>query len=103
MKNRKLAIAITIVTSLCCLCLAVISCAFGGFAVAGLPFETTINGYTDYQYIPPTIGFVLIVVALFMVIVPAVVGFLTLRKPKDAAPVVVPPAVSPDEPLPPTS
>jgi len=105
MKNRGLAIAITVITSLCCLCLAIVSCVVGGFAAAEVPFETTVNGYTDYTYLPPTLGYVLIVLALFMVIVPVVVGFLTLRKRKDAAaPAEVPPAAPPpDEPLPPTS
>jgi hypothetical protein len=74
-------------------------CVFGGLIAAGQPFETTVNGYSDYQTFPAPIGYALLCFSCLSILVPIVVGFLTLRKkPVDAVVDQLP-----NEPLPPAS
>ena len=97
--NRNVSIAITVVTSLCCLCFAIMSCIFGGMIASGTPFNTSANGVdTGVQTFPAPVGYALICLAVIFIIIPIVVGFFTLRnKPASAtAPVS-------DGPLPPAS
>ncbi len=97
MQNRTVAIVITVVTALCCLCLAMMSCIWGVIIASGQPITSTLNGVESVDTLPAPLGFALICLSLIFVIIPVVVGFLTLRKkPEEAA------AVS-SEPVPPAS
>ena len=96
--NKTIAIVITVIVALCCLCAALFACIFGGMIVAGQPINTPINGETTQQVYPPTYGVALLCLSVLFVLVPVAVGFFTLRK-KPAQVETVPP----DEPLPPAS
>lgn len=96
--NRTVAIIITVVVALCCVCVALVSCVFGGMIVAGQPIDTTVNGQTTSQVYPASYGVVLLCLSALFVAVPVAVGFFTLRKkPEESA--VIPPS----EPIPPAS
>jgi len=94
--NRTVGIIVTIVTALCCGCLAIMSCIWGGLIASGQPIETTVNGATESQVLPMPVGIALICLSLIFIIIPVAVGFFTLRN-KPAA------ADNLGEPLPPTS
>lgn len=103
MKNRTTAILLTVGSALLCGCPALIACITGGMIVAGVPFTTTVGGYTSTQPMPVAYGIGLLCLAVIFILVPIVVGVLTLRKPKEATaaqPIEISP---PGEPLPPTS
>jgi len=94
--NRTLAIVITVVTALCCGCLALLSCIWGGLIASGQPVTVTgADGSSSIQTLPAPLGFTLICVSLILIIIPIAVGFFTLRN-KPAEPVI-------NEPLPPVS
>ena len=94
----------TIASVLLCGCPGIIACIFGIMIAAGVPFDTTVNGYTSTQALPVGYGIGLLCASVIFVAIPVVVGVLTLRtkKPKVAE---VPPAdvLPPSEPLPPAS
>lgn len=96
MKNRGLAIALTVIIALLCLCPALVSCGFGVAIATGQPVNLDINGVSQQQYYPPSYGFALMCVSLLFVLVPVLVGIFTLRKPKDAP-------AQPGEPMPPAA
>ena len=102
MKNRTTAIILTVVSSVLCGCLGIAACVAGILVVAGVPFTTTVNGYSSEQTFPVGYGIGGICASVILVAIPVVIGILTLRKKKDAgtAAVDVPP---PSEPLPPAS
>jgi hypothetical protein len=105
MMNRTVGIALTIITALCCGCLAIFSCIFGGLIAAGQPLTTTLNGVETQQIVPVPVGLALLCVSVIFIAIPIAVGFFTLRKkPADAlAPLPVSESIPPSEPLPPTS
>lgn len=86
MKNRTVGIVITALTALCCLCLALISCVWGILIASGAPITTTVDGIETVQTLPAPIGFALLCLAVIFVIIPIVVGFLTLRKKPETSP-----------------
>lgn len=90
--NKNTGILVTVITSLLCGCSALISCVWGVLIASGQSIDVTSNGITTQQSISPTIGFILLCLSVFMILVPIAVGFFTLRK-KPEAPVdsVVPP------------
>jgi hypothetical protein len=100
MQNRTTAIILTIVAVLLCGCPGIGACVSGILIAAGVPFTTTVNGYSTTQALPVGYGIGLICLAVILVVIPIVVGVLTLRKktPKDVAPIT-----PPSEPLPPAS
>jgi hypothetical protein len=100
MQNRTTAIILTIASVLLCGCPGIGACIFGGLVVAGMPFTTTLNGYSSTQPLPIGYGIGALCAAVIFIIIPIVVGVLTLRKKKEAAPA---PVVPPSEPLPPAS
>ena len=102
MQNRTTAIILTVASVLLCGCPGLIACIFGVLIATGVPFETTLNGYTSTQPLPVGYGIGALCAAVILVIIPVVVGVLTLRKKKLPAPApeeVLPP----QEPLPPAS
>jgi hypothetical protein len=91
--SRNVGIAVTIVTALCCVCLALIACGFGGVIASGTPFNTSINGIdTGQATVAKSWGYFLICLSIIFIIIPVVVGFFTLRnKPAAVESPVVPP------------
>jgi predicted membrane channel-forming protein YqfA (hemolysin III family) len=86
----------TVVSALACGCGALFFCVVGGFSVAGIPFNISMNGQQSVETLPPTYGYVLLCLSVLFVAVPIAVGFFTLRKKPQ------PPAVN-NEPIPPAS
>jgi putative Mn2+ efflux pump MntP len=85
MQNKNTGIIATIAAVVLCGCPGLFLCLFGAITASG-------NGTFNDQYLPPTVGFVLICLSLIFVLIPVGVGFFTLRKkPEPAADVVVPP------------
>jgi hypothetical protein len=77
--NRTVGIVLTIVTVLCCACPGLIMCVFGGMIGAGVPLTTTLGDVSSVQHLPGSYGFGLICLSIFLIAIPIVVGFLTLR------------------------
>jgi len=93
MQNRTIGIIATVVTALACGCASLFSCIWGFMISSGTPIDVTTNGVTTPQVLSPTIGYVLLCLSLFMILVPVAVGFFTLRR----KPVAI------NEPFPPAS
>lgn len=98
--NRTIGIILTIVTVLCCACPGFGLCIFGGLIAAGQPVTTTLNGVESSQVYPASYGIALICLAAFLVVIPVVVGFFTLRN-KPAPATQAPSGFN--EPMPPAS
>jgi hypothetical protein len=98
MENRTLAIVITVITALCCGCLALTSCLWGVIGLAGQPITTTVNGVESLETMPVPLALALMCLSVIFIAIPVAVGFFTLRK--KPAPVA---AIVNDEPLPPTT
>jgi uncharacterized membrane protein len=95
MEKKTIGIIATVVTALCCGCVALLSCIWGGMIATNTPFNVTSNGQESIQTFPPAIGYVLLCLSVIFILVPVAVGFFTLRK-KPEAPVS-------NEPIPPAS
>lgn len=91
MQNRTIGIVATIFTAIFCGCFSVISCVWGVIIARGGPVDVTSGGVTTPQTFSPTIGYVLLCMSVFMILVPIAVGFFTLRKKPEVATVEVPP------------
>jgi hypothetical protein len=93
MQNRTIGIAATVLTSIFCGCLGIISCVWGVIIARGAPVDITSNGVTTPQTFPPAIGVGLLCLSVVMILIPVAVGFFTLRK-KPEVPVIsdTPPA-----------
>lgn len=119
MDKRTVGMIATIATALICGCCSLFGCIIGIGAITG---NGTIELGGTTQPMPPSYGYVFLCLSVLFIIVPIVVGFVTLRKkPNEAAPVPAPvPAPKPpespaktvvsqpkppadDEPLPPAS
>ncbi len=92
MQNRTIGIIATVITALACGCARLFICIFGFAIASGTPFDTTINGVTTPQTFPATIGYVLLCLSLFMILIPVAVGFFTLRRKPEAVSEQIPPA-----------
>ena len=103
MKNRTTAIILTIASVLLCGCPGIVACGFGIAIAAGMPVTTTVNGYSSTQSLPVAYGIGLLCVAIIFIIIPIVVGVLTLRKKKEAPAAAPDDVLPPQEPLPPAS
>ena len=80
MQNRTLAIVITVVTALLCGCASIFSCVWGFLIASGTPIDVTNNGVTTPQTLPAAIGYGLLCLTILLILVPAAVGFFTLRQ-----------------------
>jgi hypothetical protein len=80
MQNRTIGIIATVLTALACGCASLFSCIWGFMIASGTPIDVTTNGVTTPQTFSPTVGYVLLCLSLFMILVPVAVGFFTLRK-----------------------
>ena len=91
MQNRTIGIVATVITTIFCGCFSIISCAWGVIIARGVPVDVTSNGVAAPQTFSPTIGYVLLCLSVFMILVPGAVGFFTLRKKPETPSVDVPP------------
>ena len=92
--NRNVGIALTIITVLCCACPGLFMCVFGGLIGAGVPLTTTVGDVSSVQNLPASYGFGLICLSIILILIPIIVGFVTLRKKPavvDSSVVVPPP------------
>ena len=97
--SRTVGMIVTAVTVFCCACPGLFLCIFGGMIAAGRPVETTLNGVTSSQTYPASYGIAGLCLALILIAIPIVMGFVTFRiKPAVASPVasnfngLIPPA-----------
>ena len=80
MPNRTIGIIATVLTTLLCGCGSLLSCIWGFMIASGTPINVTVNGTTTPQTFSPTIGYTLLCLSLLLLLVPAAVGFFTLRR-----------------------
>ena len=71
----------TIATIVFCGCPGLFLCIFGAVTATGnMPYSTELNGVSSSGVLPSTYGFVMLCLALILIVIPAAVGFFTLRK-----------------------
>ena len=100
MNNRNTGIIATIASAVLCGCPGLFLCLFGAASVTGrVPLTTEFNGVSQTQNIPAAAGIVMLCFALGFILIPVVVGFITLRQ----RPAATPPPADFNEPLPPAS
>jgi uncharacterized membrane protein len=92
MQNRTLGIVLTLITAFVCGCASLFSCIWGALIATGSPVDVTNNGVTTPQTFAPTIGFGLLCLSFFMILIPVAVGFFTLRKKPQVMIEEIPPA-----------
>lgn len=85
MQKRTIGIIATIFTTIFCGCFSIVSCVWGVIIARGVPVDVTNSGITTPQTFSPTLGYVLLCMSVFMILVPMAVGFFTLRKKTEAA------------------
>ncbi len=95
MDARTKGILATVASVILCGCPGLFLCIFGGLVAAGAPVNTELNGVSNSTTLPNWMGFAGLCVALILILIPFVVGFLTLRNK--------PAPVSTGEPIPPPS
>jgi hypothetical protein len=102
-ENRTWAIVGTVLAILLCGCPGLTLCLLGAITAFGKLPDTSYS-FGNSGYVPGSIGFGMLCVAIVFIVIAVVVPILLLRKKKpapEAAPVEVPPP--PQEPLPPAS
>jgi len=80
MDSRTKGIIATVAAVLLCGCPGLFLCIFGGLAAAGAPVTTEWQGVTNTAPMDTTTAFALLCAGIIFVIIPIVVGFVTLRK-----------------------
>ncbi len=100
MDKKTTGIIATVATTLLCGCPGLFMCAFGVWGATGtLPYTTEVNGVSGAGTLPSTYGFVMLCLSLIFIVIPIIVGFVTLRKKPEAN--VEP--IEPGQPIPPAS
>jgi len=100
MNNRNTGIIATVASALLCGCPGLFLCIFGVAAATGnLPYNAEFNDVTQTGTVPPLVGVVLLCLALVLILIPVVIGVVTLRQ----RPTLPPPPANFNEPLPPAS
>lgn len=84
MTNQTKGIIATVAAVLLCGCPGLFLCIFGALAAAGAPVTTEWGGVTNTAPMSSTTAFALLCAGIIFVIIPIVVGFVTLRKKKAA-------------------
>ena len=97
--NKTVGVIATVLSALFCGCFSLIACIFGAIGIAGVPFNTNINGVEGVETMSTGLAIGLLCLAVIFIAVPIVVGILTLRKKKEPAVTELPPS----EPLPPAA
>jgi len=105
MDARTKGLIATIAAVVLCGCPGLFLCIFGAVSATGLmPYTTELNGVSSTGTMPAAAGFAMLCVALILLLIPVVVGFLTLRsKPAPVVPSTPVPPAPPREPIPPAS
>ena len=81
MNNKNTGIIATIATVVLCGCPGLFLCIFGAVTATGnMPYSTEINGVSNSGVLPSTYGVAMLCLALALILIPAGVGFFTLRK-----------------------
>jgi hypothetical protein len=81
MTNRNTGIIATVAAVVLCGCPGLFLCIFGAVTATGnMPYSTQINGVSNTGMLPSSYGFVLLCLSLLLILIPAAVGFFTLRK-----------------------
>lgn len=98
MNNRNTGLIATIASAVLCGCPGLFLCIFGAVTATGnMPYTTEFNGVSDSGVMPVTYGYGMLCVSLLLILIPVVIGVVTLRrKPAPVVPVN-------NEPLPPAS
>lgn len=93
MQNKNTGIIATIAAVVLCGCPGLFLCIFGAVTATGkMPFSTELNGVSNSGTLPSTYGFVMLCLSLIFILIPVVVGFITLRKKPEVTAQEVPPA-----------
>ena len=101
--NKTWAIVGTVAAILLCGCPGLVACIFGALIAFGVPFTTTVNGYSSTQPLPIYYGIGLLCLAVIFIVIAILVPVLTLRKKKPAPEAAPADVLPPQEPLPPAS
>lgn len=88
MDNRTKGLIATIASVLLCGCPGLFLCIFGVGTATG---SGTYSLGADAGNIPASYGYVFICLSLLLILIPVVVGYLTLRRKTDAPVDVIPP------------
>lgn len=81
MNNRNTGIIATIAAVVFCGCPGLFLCIFGAITATGnMPYSTEINGVSNSGMLPSSYGVVMLCLSLILILIPAAVGFFTLRK-----------------------
>jgi len=102
-QNKTWAIVGTIAAVLLCGCPGLGACIVGILIAVGVPFTTTLNDYSATQPLPIYYGIGLLCLSIVFILIPVVVGVLTLRNKKAAPEAAFVDVLPPQEPLPPAS
>jgi hypothetical protein len=97
MDKKMVGIIATVATVLCCACPGLFMCLFGVLGLVGAPVTTELNGVQSVDQMGTGVALALICGSLFMIIIPIVVGFVTLRPKKEVV------ATYDNSPLPPAA
>ena len=100
MDKRTTSIIATVATALICGCCALFACIMGIGTITG---NGTMELGGSSQPMPSSFGYVFLCLSVIFIIVPIVVGVVTLRKKPEEAVAVPADAPVDDEPLPPAS
>ncbi len=85
MDSRSKGLIATIAAVVLCGCPGLILCIMGAAFTVGAPVTTEFNGVSSSTQVPIWMAFATLCVALIFILIPVVVGFLTLRtKPAPA-------------------
>jgi hypothetical protein len=91
MNNKNTGIIATIAAVILCGCPGLFLCIFGAVTATGnMPFSTEVNGISNSGMASPTVGYVLLCLALIFILIPVGVGFFSLRKKPEVADQVPP-------------
>jgi len=81
MTNRNTGIIATIAAVVLCGCPGLFLCIFGAVTATGnMPYSTQVNGVSNSGVLPSSYGYVMLCLSLLLILIPAAVGFFTLRK-----------------------
>lgn len=81
MNDKNTGIIATIAAVVLCGCPGLFLCVFGAITATGnMPYSTEVNGVSNSGVLPSTYGFVMLCLSLMLLLIPAAVGFFTLRK-----------------------
>jgi hypothetical protein len=81
MNNKNTGIIATVASVLLCGCPGLFLCIFGAVTATGnMPYTTQLNGVSNSGIVPSSYGFGMLCLSLLLLLIPAAVGFFTLRK-----------------------